>query len=140
MTRYAWCADDKKHLRGADPKNCEHDRAAGEPFLAKHAILPTIEFSPLLTETLRIFLLFPPPLGHALQLILPPLGAEGGYCHHFDGSLGSFFIHFRRARRGDLLIASRNVSGAKVAMGTSTHTLLRSDQGLMHGCSGDPHC
>lgn len=133
-------AQTTKHLRGADPKNNEHDRAAGEPFLAKHAILPAIELSPLLSETLRIFLLFPPLLGHALQLILPPLCAERGDCHHFDGSLGTLFVQFPRMRRGELLIASRNVSGAKVAMDTSTRTLLRSDQGRMHGCSGDPHC
>ena len=85
----------KKHSRGTDPKNEEHDRAAGEPFAAKHAILPAIELSPFLSESLRVFLLFSPPLGHALQLILPPFGAKRGYCHHFDGSLGSFFVQFR---------------------------------------------
>ena len=95
------------HLRGDDPKNDERDRATGEPFAAAQAILPAIERLPLHPEFLRPFL-SPRPLGHALQLVLSPLGAERGYRHQFDGSLGGgLFVPLRGARRGELLIASK---------------------------------
>jgi hypothetical protein len=98
--------EERKHARDASGKDDEHHRAAGEPSLSENAILSAVERPPLHLESLRPFL-SPRALGHALQLVLSPLGTERRYRHHLHGSLWGLFVQFRRAGCGELLIASR---------------------------------